>query len=133
MMLTITVVFIISYLPFIIISLADSADAEYCTDMSEAMAVFVDFMLRFYLINNMAKCYHLQFLGRTIQTGMHSDNTKTIFLQRSEEATKPTKMILQRKCVVYKQYLNCVARRFSSHVSPYANTPMQNDIFQFKN
>ena len=54
MMLTITVVFIISYLPFIIISLADSADAEYWTDMPEGMAVFVDFMLRFYLINNMA-------------------------------------------------------------------------------
>ena len=54
MMLTITVVFIISYLPFIIISLADSADAEYWTDMSEGMKYFVDFMLRFYLINNMA-------------------------------------------------------------------------------
>ena len=54
MMLTITAVFIISYLPFIIISLADSVDAEYWKDMSEGMAVFVDFMLRFYLINNMA-------------------------------------------------------------------------------
>ena len=54
MMMTITVVFIISYLPFIIISLADSLDAEYWTGMSEEMAVFVDFMLRFYLINNMA-------------------------------------------------------------------------------
>ena len=54
MMLTITVVFIISYLPFIIISLADSLDSEYWKDMPEGIAVFVDVMLRFYLINNMA-------------------------------------------------------------------------------
>ena len=54
MMLTITIVFIISYLPFIIISLADSSDIDYWKDMTTSQQVFTDFMLRFYLINNMA-------------------------------------------------------------------------------
>ena len=54
MMLTITIVFIISYFPFIMISLADSADVDYWKDMTSSQQIFTDFMLRLYLINNMA-------------------------------------------------------------------------------
>lgn len=54
MMLTITVVFIVCYFPFIIISLLDSSDDQYWERMTSSEAIFVDFMLRFYLINNMA-------------------------------------------------------------------------------
>ncbi|XP_060571437.1 orexin receptor type 2-like [Ruditapes philippinarum] len=54
MMLTITVVFIISYLPFIIISILDSTDEDFWADRGIIESVFLDFMLRLYLVNNVA-------------------------------------------------------------------------------
>ena len=109
-MLTITVVFIISYLPFIIISLADSADAEYWTDMSEGMAVFVDFMLRFYLINNMANAIIYSFWNERFRREciviIRSEDYFAVKVRRSH---KSTKIILRAKFVIYKQYLNCDA------------------------
>jgi hypothetical protein len=54
MMLTFTVVFIISYLPFIIISILDSTDEDFWADRGIIESVFLDFMLRLYLVNNVA-------------------------------------------------------------------------------
>jgi hypothetical protein len=54
MMLTITVVFIISYFPLIIVSILDSTDKDFWADRSITESVFLDFMLRLYLVNNVA-------------------------------------------------------------------------------
>ncbi|XP_060571428.1 orexin receptor type 2-like [Ruditapes philippinarum] len=52
MMLTITVVFIVSYLPFIIISILDSIDEGFWDGRTIVESVFLDCMLRLYLVNN---------------------------------------------------------------------------------
>lgn len=54
MMFTITVVFVISYLPFIVISIVHATDDMFWILLSDESAVFVDFLLRFYLVNNAA-------------------------------------------------------------------------------
>lgn len=54
MMMTITVVFIIAYFPFIIISILDTIYEEFWTDLSGAASLIVDFFLRIYVVNNMA-------------------------------------------------------------------------------
>jgi hypothetical protein len=51
-MLTITVVFIVSYLPFIIISILDSIDEGFWDGRTIVESVFLDCMLRLYLVNN---------------------------------------------------------------------------------
>ena len=52
MMLTITVVFAISYLPFIIISILTAMLEDYWEDMSQVESVLNDLILRIYLVNN---------------------------------------------------------------------------------
>ncbi|XP_045182210.2 cholecystokinin receptor type A-like [Mercenaria mercenaria] len=54
MMMTITIVFVISYLPFIVISIIDSIDETLWFDMPVAESLLLDLMLRLYLINNVA-------------------------------------------------------------------------------
>lgn len=54
MMMTITVVFIIAYLPFIIISIMDSMDDEFWKTLTDTESLLVDLLLRLYLINNVA-------------------------------------------------------------------------------
>ncbi|KAL4217891.1 hypothetical protein ACF0H5_022630 [Mactra antiquata] len=54
MMLTITVVFIISYLPFIVISIVDTLDESLWSSASDTWLLIYDFLLRIYIINNVA-------------------------------------------------------------------------------
>ncbi|XP_045182382.1 cholecystokinin receptor type A-like [Mercenaria mercenaria] len=54
MMMTITIVFIIAYLPFIIISTMDNLDETFWDDLAESKALIYDLLLRIYLINNAA-------------------------------------------------------------------------------
>ncbi|XP_053383050.1 cholecystokinin receptor type A-like [Mercenaria mercenaria] len=54
MMMTITIVFVISYLPFIVISIMDTVEEALWTDMTVTESLLLDLMLRSYLINNAA-------------------------------------------------------------------------------
>ncbi|XP_060569516.1 orexin receptor type 2-like [Ruditapes philippinarum] len=54
MMMTITIVFIISYLPFMIISVMDNLDETFWDRLTESKAIIFDLLLRIYLINNAA-------------------------------------------------------------------------------
>lgn len=54
MMMTITVVFIIAYLPFIIISILDSVDDDFWKTLTYTESLLTDLLLRLYLINNVA-------------------------------------------------------------------------------
>lgn len=54
MMMTITVVFILTYLPFIIVSLVDTLFENFWTSLSENGQIICDIFLRLYLINNFA-------------------------------------------------------------------------------
>lgn len=54
MMFTITIVFIASYLPFIVISIVHATDVTFWAQLSDDSTVFIDFLLRFYLVNNVA-------------------------------------------------------------------------------
>ena len=54
MMLTITVLFILSYLPYVIIMFLSAVDSTYWDNMSSSMELFTDFMMRFYVFNSVA-------------------------------------------------------------------------------
>jgi hypothetical protein len=54
MMMTITIVFIIAYLPFIIISMVDVLDEKFWEKLTYWEALLYDFLLRIYLINHAA-------------------------------------------------------------------------------
>ncbi|XP_052251181.1 D(2) dopamine receptor A-like [Dreissena polymorpha] len=54
MMLTITIVFIVTYLPFIAISMVDAIDDDFWNALSDFEVVFYDLILRIYLLNNIA-------------------------------------------------------------------------------
>ena len=53
-LLSITIVFIVSYLPFIVITILDSVSDDYWFEMSNNTELFHNFLLRLYLVNNMA-------------------------------------------------------------------------------
>ena len=54
MMMTITIVFVIAYLPFIVISMMDNLDGTFWEDLTYFQALMYDFLLRIYLINHTA-------------------------------------------------------------------------------
>ncbi|KAL3889965.1 hypothetical protein ACJMK2_002279 [Sinanodonta woodiana] len=54
MMFTITLVFIVSYLPHLCIAILDAVDSHFWDDLSSNELVVYDMLLRTYLINNMA-------------------------------------------------------------------------------
>ncbi|KAL3889958.1 hypothetical protein ACJMK2_002273 [Sinanodonta woodiana] len=54
MMFTITLVFIVSYLPHLCIAILDAVDTHFWDDLSSSELVVCDMLFRTYLINNMA-------------------------------------------------------------------------------
>ncbi|XP_052764704.1 D(2) dopamine receptor A-like [Mya arenaria] len=61
MMMTITVIFIVTFLPFIIISFLDSMDEAFWLYLSYPEAILYDFLLRLYLVNNIANPFIYSF------------------------------------------------------------------------
>ena len=68
MMFTITVVFIIVYLPFIAISFIDSLDEDFWKDMPYSESIFYDFLLRIYILNNVANPFIYSFWDKRFRT-----------------------------------------------------------------
>lgn len=54
MMMTITVVFIVAYFPFILISIMDNIDDTLWSDNPDLQSILLDFCLRIYIVNNIA-------------------------------------------------------------------------------
>lgn len=54
MMMTITIVFILTYLPFIALSIVDVINEEFWDDLTANETVLYDLLLRLYLLNNVA-------------------------------------------------------------------------------
>ncbi|KAH3709513.1 D(2) dopamine receptor-like [Dreissena polymorpha] len=61
MMLTITVFFIVTYLPFIAVSVMDAVVSDFWTGLSESHICFYDFLLRIYVLNNVANPFIYSF------------------------------------------------------------------------
>ncbi|KAH3709545.1 hypothetical protein DPMN_069009 [Dreissena polymorpha] len=61
MMLTITVFFIVTYLPFIAVSVMDAVVSDFWTGLSESQVCFYDFLLRIYVLNNVANPFIYSF------------------------------------------------------------------------
>jgi hypothetical protein len=53
MLFVITVIFIISFLPYLIISVLDAVDVEFWNDMPIGELVIFNLLMRTYFINNM--------------------------------------------------------------------------------
>lgn len=93
MMLTITVVFIISYLPFIVISILDTLDPRLWYQASKTELWVYDLLLRIYLINNVANPIIYGFWDARFRKETLNLLKKMLCIKTTPETTSLTKTL----------------------------------------